>query len=52
MIRCKLSELLVARKKTISEFSKLTGIHRNTLTRRANQTATRVELSVVEKICC
>ncbi|WP_415663461.1 helix-turn-helix domain-containing protein [Vibrio taketomensis] len=35
--------------KTISEFSKLTGIHRNTLTRMANQTATRVELSVVEK---
>jgi putative transcriptional regulator len=51
MIRCHLSTLLGQRKLKISDLERMTGIHRNTLTLLYRETAIKVELEVIEKIC-
>jgi putative transcriptional regulator len=51
MIKCHLSRILGERKLKVSELARDTGINRNTLHRLYNETATRVELEVIEQIC-
>ncbi|MGP7733256.1 helix-turn-helix domain-containing protein [Oceanimonas smirnovii] len=51
MIKCHLSRILGERKQKIAEVSRETGINRNTLHRLYNETATRVELDVIEQLC-
>ncbi|MCL1091924.1 helix-turn-helix transcriptional regulator [Shewanella profunda] len=51
MVKCHLSRILGERKQKIAEVSRDTGINRNTLHRLYNETATRVELDVIEVLC-
>lgn len=51
MIKCHLSRILGERKQKIAEVSRETGINRNTLHRLYNETATRIELDVIEQLC-
>lgn len=51
MIKCHLSRILGERKQKIAEVARETGINRNTLHRLYNETATRVELEVIEQLC-
>jgi len=51
MIRCHFARLLGERKLKISDVSRATGINRGTLTRLYYETAERVELDVLDKLC-
>lgn len=51
MVKCHLSRILGERKLKVAEVARDTGINRNTLHRLYNETATRVDLEVVEQIC-
>lgn len=51
MIKCHLSRLLGERKLKISDVAQATGINRGTLTRLYHETAVRVDLEVLEKLC-
>lgn len=51
MIKCHLSRILGERKLKVAEIARDTEINRNTLHRLYNETATRVDLEVVEKLC-
>lgn len=51
MVKCHLSRILGERKQKIAEVSRDTGINRNTLHRLYNETATRIELDVIEVLC-
>lgn len=51
MIRCELSTLLGMKKLKVADVARDTGINKNTLHRLYNETATRVELDVVDKLC-
>jgi putative transcriptional regulator len=51
MIRCHLSRLLGERKLKITDVARDTGINRGTLTRLYHETAERIELDVLDKLC-
>ncbi len=51
MIKCNLSRIMGEQKLKISELSRDTGINRGTLTRLYQETAERVELDVLDKLC-
>ena len=51
MIRCHFARLLGERKLKISDVARDTGINRGTLTRLYYETAERVELDVLDKLC-
>ncbi|MBI3156057.1 MAG: helix-turn-helix transcriptional regulator [Burkholderiales bacterium] len=51
MIRCHLSTLMGRDKLRVSDVSRLTGLNRSTVTALYRETATRIELSAVEKLC-
>ena len=51
MVKCHLSRILGERKLKVAEIARDTGINRNTLHRLYNETATRVDLEVIEQIC-
>ncbi len=51
MIRCHLSRLLGERKLKISDVARDTGINRGTLTRLYHETAERIELDAIDKLC-
>lgn len=51
MIRCHFARLLGERKLKISDVARETGINRGTLTRLYYETAERVELDVLDKLC-
>lgn len=51
MIKCNLSRMMGERKMKISDLSRDTGINRGTITRLYQETAERVELDVLDKIC-
>lgn len=51
MIRCHLSRLMGERKLKVVDVAKLTGLHRNTITLLYNETAVRVDLDAMEKLC-
>ncbi|MCD9513858.1 helix-turn-helix domain-containing protein [Photobacterium carnosum] len=51
MLKCHLSKLMGEKRLKISDISRGTGINRGTLTRLYNETATRVDLDVIEQLC-
>jgi len=51
MIKCQLSKILGERKLKVAEVARDTGINRNTIHRLYNETATRLELDVIEQLC-
>jgi len=51
MIRCHLAILLAKRKVKISEVARELGIHRNALTLLYNETATRIDLNIIDQLC-
>nr|MBF0220726.1 helix-turn-helix transcriptional regulator [Desulfobulbaceae bacterium] len=51
MIKCHLSRLLGEEKKKISDVSRDTGINRGTITRLYHETASRIDLEAVDKLC-
>ena len=51
MIKCHLSRLMGERKLKISDVARDTGVNRGTITRLYHETATRVELGVVDALC-
>lgn len=51
MIKCHLSKMMGARKFKIADVARMTGLHRNTITLLYNETATRVDLDAIERLC-
>ena len=51
MIRCHLSLLMGRDKLRISDVAKRTGLNRSTVTALYNETATRVDLLAIERLC-
>ncbi len=51
MIKCYLSIIMGEKRLKISDIAKDTGINRGTISRLYNETASRVELDVVDKLC-
>lgn len=51
MIKCHLSKIMGEKKLKISDLSNATGINRGTLTRLYKETATRIDLDVMDKLC-
>lgn len=51
MIRCNLSRYMGERKMKVVDVARLTGLHRNTITLLYNETAARVDLEAMDKLC-
>ena len=51
MIKCHLSRLMGERKLKIADVARETGLHRNTITLLYDETAVRVDLEAVDKLC-
>lgn len=51
MIKCHLSRLMGERKLKVVDVSRATGIHRNMVTLLYKETATRIDLVDLEKLC-
>ena len=51
MIKCHLSRLMGERKLKIVDVARETGLHRNTVTLLYNETAARVDLEAMDKLC-
>lgn len=51
MVRCHLSRLMGERKMKIADVARETGLNRNTITLLYRETASRIELDAVEKLC-
>lgn len=51
MIRCHLSRLMGEHKMKIVDVARATGLHRNTVNSLYKETAIRVDLDAVDKLC-
>lgn len=51
MIKCHLSRFMGEKKYKITDVARLTGLNRNTITLLYNETASRVDLESIEKLC-
>lgn len=51
MIKCHLSRIMGERKLKISDVANATEINRGTITRLYKETATRIDLEVINKLC-
>ena len=51
MIRCHLSRLMGERKMKIADVARETGLNRNTVTLLYKETATRLDMETIEKLC-
>lgn len=51
MIKCHLSRLMGEHKLKISEVARETGLHRNTVTLLYDETATRIDVESLDKLC-
>lgn len=51
MIRCHLSRLMGEKKLKIADVARATGLHRNSVTLLYKETATRVDLEAMDKLC-
>lgn len=51
MIKCHLSTMMGTKKLKLADVARDTGINRGTLTRLYHETATRVDLEVIETLC-
>lgn len=51
MIKCHISRVMGERKLKIADVARATDINRGTLSRLYQETATRIELDVIDKLC-
>lgn len=51
MIKCHLSRLMGEQKLKISDVARDTGLHRNTVTLLYQETAVRIDMDAMEKLC-
>lgn len=51
MIKCHLSTLMGQKKLKIADVARETGLHRNTITLLYDETATRVDIETIDKLC-
>lgn len=51
MIKCHLSRILGEKKLKISDVARETGVHRGTITRLYQETASRIELQDIDELC-
>lgn len=51
MVRCHLARLMGERKMKIIDVARETGLNRNTVTLLYKETAQRIELDAIEKLC-
>jgi putative transcriptional regulator len=51
MIKCHLSRLMGERKLRVAEVARDTGLHRNTLTQLYYETASRIDLETIDRLC-
>jgi putative transcriptional regulator len=51
LIKCHLSRLMGERKLKVIDVARATGLHRNTITLLYDETAARVELEAIDKLC-
>jgi len=51
MIRCHLSSLMGNHKMKIIDVARATGLHRNTISLLYKETATRIDLDTLDKLC-
>lgn len=51
MVKCHLSRLMGERKMKLMDVARETGLHRNTVTLLYKETATRIDLDAIEKLC-
>jgi len=51
MVKCHLSRLMGEHKVNITELAESTGLHRNTITLLYHETAKRIDLDALEKLC-
>ncbi|WP_019590366.1 MULTISPECIES: helix-turn-helix transcriptional regulator [unclassified Thioalkalivibrio] len=52
MIKCHLSRLMGERKLKIADVARDTGLNRNTISLLYNETASRVDLDAIDRLCC
>ena len=51
MVRCHLSRMMGERKMKIVDVARETGLHRNTITLLYNETANRVDIDTIDRLC-
>ena len=51
MIRCNLSTMMGARKLKVSDVERETGLHRHKITALYKETAVKVDLDTIDKLC-
>lgn len=51
MIKCHLSRLMGERKVKIADVARETGLHRNTVTLLYQETAARIDLDAIDRLC-
>ena len=51
MIRCHLSRLMGERKMKIIDVARATDLHRNTITLLYDETATRIDIDTIDRLC-
>ena len=51
MIRCHLSRMMGERKMKIVDVARDSGLHRNTITLLYNETANRIDLETLDRLC-
>ena len=51
MIRCNLARLMGERKMKVIDVARETGLHRNTITLLYKETAQRIDLEAIDKLC-
>lgn len=51
MVKCNLSRIMGERRLKIADVARDTGINRGTITRIYNETATRIEIEAIDKLC-
>ena len=51
MIRCHLARLMGEKKLNIADVARETGLHRNTITLLYKETAQKIDLEAIDKLC-
>ena len=51
MIKCHLSRMMGERKLKIADVARATGLHRNMVTLLYRETATRIDVEAIDKLC-
>lgn len=51
MIKCNLSKILGEKRIKVAELAREIDVHKNTIHRLYNETATRIDIEVIDKIC-